>query len=268
MLRAASAALLFALTSARAIAWECIVLDPKPPLNIRATPNGTVTGSLENGMIVTIPDADLNTKWARASAKNKHKTTRSGVVAREFLSCQHSTTDKPLAIHGCDELWFMRNSIYATAGYCFSSDRAKSAFSNESCKWRSIDRVELEPLQARVVASIRQVEDAKNCSGRATSNLVPSAQENQFLGRDALIAISSDFLSAAGVANFKYLPASAGSPELLWEYQDGSIGALLGLKMGSNHCRRGRELGSVTGGARLPGDLCKRQTNKPIHSWL
>ena len=40
----------------------------------------------------------------------------------------------PLALAGaaradaCDRLWYKRNAIYAEAGYCFSTERARSVF--------------------------------------------------------------------------------------------------------------------------------------------
>jgi YARHG domain-containing protein len=32
---------------------------------------------------------------------------------------------------GCDQLWTVRNGIYAVRGYCFKTERGKQNFSNE-----------------------------------------------------------------------------------------------------------------------------------------
>lgn len=59
---------------------------------------------------------------------------------------------------GCDALWRERNSIYDAGGYCFSSDRGKSAFPNQACvtglgagevQLTTIEKARVEAIVAR-----------------------------------------------------------------------------------------------------------------------
>jgi hypothetical protein len=63
----------------------------------------------------------------------------------------------PAAAQSCEDLWYERNSIYKSAGYCFKTRRAISAFGNAGCIY---DRQEDVPLSAserrRVDAIVRQ----------------------------------------------------------------------------------------------------------------
>jgi hypothetical protein len=49
----------------------CTVKDPKPPLNVRKSPNGTKIGTLRNGTVVMIGSTQVdrkNLKWVQVSS--------------------------------------------------------------------------------------------------------------------------------------------------------------------------------------------------------
>jgi hypothetical protein len=81
------------LFAAMSFAWaeaeKCKVTDPTgTPLNVRATPNGKIIGTLANGIFVSILEyaADANGKpWVRVAYPETRKPI--GWVFREFVSC-------------------------------------------------------------------------------------------------------------------------------------------------------------------------------------
>ncbi len=86
----AAMALLVSVNFAAAAEGErCKVTDPTgTPLNVRAKPNGKITGTLANGTLVAIVEsaADANGKpWVRVEAYTTKKPI--GWVFREFVSC-------------------------------------------------------------------------------------------------------------------------------------------------------------------------------------
>ncbi len=70
---------------------QCKVTDPTgTPLNVRASPNGRITGKVRNGTIVYIKQysSDRNGKsWARIGTYRGRKYVILGWVYREFISC-------------------------------------------------------------------------------------------------------------------------------------------------------------------------------------
>jgi hypothetical protein len=64
----------------------------------------------------------------------------------------------------CGELWYQRNSIYRSAGYCFKTARAIRTFGNASCQYDSEYEVPLSQQQRRVIAQIRAAERELGCS--------------------------------------------------------------------------------------------------------
>jgi hypothetical protein len=63
----------------------------------------------------------------------------------------------------CQSLWEVRNMIYKQNGYCFSTQRAKSAFGNMGCWITDQNEVKLNLFERENVALISEVEKAKNC---------------------------------------------------------------------------------------------------------
>jgi hypothetical protein len=69
----------------------CKVTDPTgTPLNVRATPNGRVVGTLKNDTEVYIEEVandDKGRPWAKVGVKSNGKKKVMGWVIREFISC-------------------------------------------------------------------------------------------------------------------------------------------------------------------------------------
>ena len=85
-----------------------------------------------------------------------------------ILEPQHFTdTDAQVgsvATLSCEELWFRRNSIFKTAGYCFKTRSAISTFGNAGCSFDDIDQVPLSSSDRIVVNQIRSIEQSKRCA--------------------------------------------------------------------------------------------------------
>jgi hypothetical protein len=82
-------ALLVATTCAASAQGRCRVMDPTgTPLNVRATPNGQITGTLPNGLLVSIRDVTTDNRgrpWALIAQFESGR--RIGWVFREFIAC-------------------------------------------------------------------------------------------------------------------------------------------------------------------------------------
>jgi uncharacterized protein YraI len=86
----ALAAAALVLTASAASAQSCMVSDPTgTPLNVRATPGGTILGTLRNGSNVSLIDTvddSRGRRWAEVSARGY---SRNVWVFREFVSCRN-----------------------------------------------------------------------------------------------------------------------------------------------------------------------------------
>lgn len=74
----------------------------------------------------------------------------------------------------CDELWFMRNQIYANAGYCFSSPLGQVMFGNTTCTGKE---VALTSFEQALVDEYRALEQSEGCAVD-TSQTTPLAIYN------------------------------------------------------------------------------------------
>jgi hypothetical protein len=63
----------------------------------------------------------------------------------------------------CDQLWTVRNGIYAVRGYCFKTDRGKKEFSNDGCNFDDESEVPLNDYERANVKLIREMEQRRNC---------------------------------------------------------------------------------------------------------
>lgn len=83
-------ALVLAFVAAPAAAEEiCVVNDPTgTPLNVRATPNGNVIGTLGNGRRVNLVDVDLDSRGREWALVRQPVTDAAiGWVFRAFVAC-------------------------------------------------------------------------------------------------------------------------------------------------------------------------------------
>lgn len=63
----------------------------------------------------------------------------------------------------CQNLWFVRNTIYDENGYCFHTAKAQAVFSNVGCIYASGDQVPLNDFERGNVSRIRSIEIEKGC---------------------------------------------------------------------------------------------------------
>lgn len=64
---------------------------------------------------------------------------------------------------GCDQLWTVRNGIFAARGYCFRTDRGKDEFGNEGCTYDDQDRVPLNDYERANITVIQAIEKRHGC---------------------------------------------------------------------------------------------------------
>ena len=63
----------------------------------------------------------------------------------------------------CDELWYQRNAIYKSGGYCFKTSRAIGTFGNAGCQFDNERDVPLSANDRGRIAEIIQNERAYGC---------------------------------------------------------------------------------------------------------
>ena len=63
----------------------------------------------------------------------------------------------------CSELWFRRNQVYKSAGYCFKTSRAIAAFGNAGCQYDDISDVPLSQRDRAIVGRYARDEAALGC---------------------------------------------------------------------------------------------------------
>jgi hypothetical protein len=63
----------------------------------------------------------------------------------------------------CENLWLVRNRIFADNGYCFKTARGKEHFDNATCSVDDANLVKLNSHERANVATIRAVERDMGC---------------------------------------------------------------------------------------------------------
>ena len=63
----------------------------------------------------------------------------------------------------CGDLWYERNGIYKSAGYCFRTARGIRAFGNAGCQYDDENDVPLSPRQRQRVQQLRALERDLGC---------------------------------------------------------------------------------------------------------
>ena len=75
----------------------------------------------------------------------------------------HSKTEVNPAALNCDQLWYQRNAIFKTAGYCFHAARAISVFGNAGCVHDNQYDVPLSDRDRQLLNRIQRIESMKRC---------------------------------------------------------------------------------------------------------
>ena len=68
-----------------------------------------------------------------------------------------------LHAHSCDELWYERNAILWSAGFCFHEPRAVRVFGNAACGYDRTYEVPMTSGDSMFVRLLEQAEAAKGC---------------------------------------------------------------------------------------------------------
>ncbi|WP_072377482.1 YARHG domain-containing protein [Hyphomicrobium sp. NDB2Meth4] len=64
---------------------------------------------------------------------------------------------------GCDQLWTVRNGIFASRGYCFSTKRGIEEFGNENCRYGDQNEVPLNDYERANIRIIQSIEKRRGC---------------------------------------------------------------------------------------------------------
>jgi hypothetical protein len=64
----------------------------------------------------------------------------------------------------CQNLWYVRNSIYDRKGYCFKTQDGKAAFDNSDCYVHNPASIHFNGHEWTNITNIRQVEGIKGCT--------------------------------------------------------------------------------------------------------
>jgi hypothetical protein len=65
---------------------------------------------------------------------------------------------------GCDQLWTVRNGIFAWRGYCFKTKRGEQEFTNEGCTYDDQDQVPLNDYERANIKLIQSIEKKRGCA--------------------------------------------------------------------------------------------------------
>lgn len=63
----------------------------------------------------------------------------------------------------CQNLWYVRNSIYNDNGYCFRTRAARAEFDNSDCFVRDAGKLRFNKHEQRNIDRIARVEKEKGC---------------------------------------------------------------------------------------------------------
>lgn len=86
-------------------------------------------------------------------------------VCYEGIGCVQERNISPREAEklGCDQLWTVRNGIFAARGYCFSTARGKEEFGNEGCQFSDQNAVPLNDYERANVRLIQSIEKRRGC---------------------------------------------------------------------------------------------------------
>ena len=90
------------------------------------------------------------------------------VIKQQPFAQGTGTADMDLAAirrgdYKCSDLWYMRNSLFKAAGYCFKTPQAIRTFGNVGCAYDKQDEVPLSARQRSILGEIQAAEITKSC---------------------------------------------------------------------------------------------------------
>jgi len=85
--------------------------------------------------------------------------------ANRFIGCVQDRKISPDDAEklGCEQLYTVRNGIYASRGYCFKTGRGQEEFGNEGCTYTDQDQVPLNDYERANVRLIQSIEKRRGC---------------------------------------------------------------------------------------------------------
>ncbi len=83
----------------------------------------------------------------------------------EIIGCVQDRKISPADAEklGCEQLYTVRNGIFASRGYCFKTGRAQEEFGNEGCTYADQDQVPLNDYERANVRVIQSIEKRRGC---------------------------------------------------------------------------------------------------------
>ena len=83
----------------------------------------------------------------------------------ENVGCPHKDriTDAQAKELSCQNLSFVRNTIFHQRGYCFQTARERAEFDNKNCTINAVSDLKLSPVEKANVATLVRVERRKKC---------------------------------------------------------------------------------------------------------
>ncbi len=64
---------------------------------------------------------------------------------------------------GCDQLWTVRNGIFAARNYCFQTQRGIDEFGNTGCRYADQNEVPLNDYERANIRLIQSIEKRRGC---------------------------------------------------------------------------------------------------------
>lgn len=82
-----------------------------------------------------------------------------------MTGCPHQETFSRAELRGlsCQNLWYVRNSIYNDNGYCFKTQAARAEFDNSDCFVRDASQLRFNRHEQANIDAIVRVEKEKGC---------------------------------------------------------------------------------------------------------
>ena len=85
-----------------------------------------------------------------------------------YVLIRNGADDRKISEHdaeklGCEQLWTVRNGIYAARGYCFKTARGREAFGNAQCRYDDQSQVPLNDYERANIRLIQAIEKRRGC---------------------------------------------------------------------------------------------------------
>lgn len=81
------------------------------------------------------------------------------------VGCLYDRTLSAGELNGlsCDELWTIRNGLFASRGYCFRAERGQRVFGNGTCSVSDQDQVPLSDYDRANIRLVSEAEKRRGC---------------------------------------------------------------------------------------------------------